>query len=281
MHNIKLVDLHFVHAKYSTDNQESKYITWDRTPITRDDKLAVYTDTSLDHIFLRNEKGELTWPKVRVGWMLESPAITKPQHEWISKSDNYRNFDFILTNNKEHLDQSPIFKFSPTAGCWILPKDQMIYDKTKLLSAIFSDKKYTTGQALRHQIVTLFKNNIDTFGRGYFPLPNKIYGLKDYAFSMVIENTKQDYYFTEKLIDCFMTGTIPIYWGCPSIWKFFNPNGMICFNDIHEMKYILNSISLNMYKDKLESVKENFELAKKYLIAEDYMFENYLKDYYE
>lgn len=279
MYNIKLVDLHFAHAKYSTDNQESKYIIWDRTPVTREDKLAVYTDTSLDRLLLRHEHGQLIWPEVRIGWMLESPAITKPHHDWISNEQNYKNFDLVLTNNREHIEKNTIFKFSPTAGCWILPKDQQIYPKTKLLSAIFSDKKFTTGQALRHQIVVNFGKNIETFGRGYFPLPNKIYGLKDYAFSLTIENTRQDYYFTEKLIDCFMTGTIPIYWGCPSIYEFFNPNGMICFKDIHEMKYILSTISLDMYNSKLEAVKENFEIAKKYLIAEDYMFENYLKKY--
>jgi len=275
MYKIKLVDSHFAHAKYSTDNQESKYIIWDRSPVTADDILAVYTDTSMDRkMYDRPEK-----PKFKVGWMLESPAITKPYHDQIKKPEINKGFDLILTNNKEHIDLNPDkFKFSPTAGCWILPQDQQIYPKTKLLSAIFSDKRFTSGQALRHQIVVNFGKSIETFGRGYFPLPNKIYGLKDYAFSLTIENTRQDYYFTEKLIDCFMTGTIPIYWGCPSIYEFFNPNGMICFKDIHDMKYILNTISLDMYKDKIEAVKENFELAKKYLIAEDFMFENYLKD---
>lgn len=276
MYKIKLLDTHFAHAKYSTDNQESKYIIWDRTPITSEDKLAVYTDTSMERMmYARPER-----PKVKVGWMLESPAITKPYHEAVKRPENFKDFDLILTNNKEHIDLNPDkFKFSPTCGCWILPQDQQIYTKTKLLSGIFSDKRYTTGQALRHQIVSLFGSKMDVFGRVFFPLPNKIYGLKDYSFSLVIENTKQDYYFTEKLIDCFMTGTVPIYWGCPSIGDFFNKNGMIHFNDIHEMKHIIESLSGELYDKMLDAVSENFEIAKKYLIAEDYMFENYLKNY--
>ena len=270
MISIKLVDQHFVHTLFSTDNQESKYITWDRSPVRNNDELVVYTDTSLNTVNKTVKK--------KIGWMLESPAITSGIHDWIGM--NYQGFDMILTNNRKHIEiNSNIFKFSPTCGCWILPKDQMIYPKKKLTSGIFSDKKFTKGQAMRHQAVTNFKDKIDVFGRGYFPLPNKIYGLKDYSFALVIENCKQDYYFTEKLIDCFTTGTIPIYWGCPSIGDFFDTNGMICFNDIHELGTIINSLSLDLYKSKMGSVMTNFETSKKYLIAEDYMFENYLKNY--
>ena len=270
MISIKLVDQHFVHTLFSTDNQESKYITWDRSPVRNNDELVVYTDTSLNTVNKTVKK--------KIGWMLESPALTSGLHDWIGM--NYQGFDMILTNNRKHIEINPdIFKFSPTCGCWILPKDQMIYPKKKLLSAIFSDKKFTSGQAMRHQAVINFKNKIDVFGRGYFPLPNKIYGLKDYAFALVIENCKQDYYFTEKLIDCFTTGTIPIYWGCPSIGDFFDVNGMICFNDIHDLSAIINNLSLGLYNSKIESVKHNFSESKKYLIAEDYMFENYLKKY--
>jgi hypothetical protein len=139
---------------------------------------------------------------------------------------------------------------------------------------------------MRNAIVNEIKNGrlkgkVDLYGRGFNEIPDKLTGLKDYMFSIVVENTKKDYYFTEKLIDCFRTGTIPIYWGCPSIGEFFDLNGMIIFDDIYEMKPILNSINLNTYNEKIESVRNNFEKAKKYLIAEDYMFENYLSKYYE
>ena len=268
MRSIKLVDTHFAHAKYSTDNQESKYINWDRSPVNDNDELVIYTDTSLNTL---NKT-----VKTKIGWMLESPIITSGIHDWIG--GNYQDFDMILTNNRKHIEINPkVFKFSPTCGCWILPKDQKVHPKKKILSGIFSDKKFTSGQTMRHQAVSNFKNKMDVFGRGYFPLPNKIYGLKNYAFHLVIENCKQDYYFTEKLIDCFTTGTIPIYWGCPSIGDFFDIDGMICFNDIHELPNIINSLSLDLYTSKIESVEHNFHVSKKYLMAEDYMYENYLE----
>ena len=65
----------------------------------------------------------------------------------------------------------------------------------------------------------------------------------DYRFSIVIENCKRDYWFTEKLIDCLRTGTIPIYWGCPSIGDFFDIRGFILFDDINDLENILNNLT--------------------------------------
>ena len=84
-------------------------------------------------------------------------------------------------------------------------------------------------------------------------------------FCVVIENCKVDYFFTEKLIDCFLTGTIPIYWGCPSIGKFFNINGIITFDTKEECFDIIDTLSEEKYLNMLSHVKENFEEAKKYL----------------
>ena len=116
--------------------------------------------------------------------------------------------------------------------------------------------------------------NLDVFGNGYTPVTHKIEAMKDYGFTIVIENSKTDYYFTEKLIDSFMTGTIPIYWGCPSIGDFFNLDGMLIFDDLNTLLIHLNSLSLDKYSTMIDAVKENFEKAKNYLIAEDWIHNN-------
>ena len=99
-------------------------------------------------------------------------------------------------------------------------------------------------------------------------LDNKIDGLKDYRYHFCIENIKRDYWFTEKLIDCFVTGTIPIYWGCPSIGDFFNTEGMLIFDDITELPELLKQCTSEYYESKVEILKSNFELAKNYRLAE-------------
>jgi hypothetical protein len=267
MVSIKIDDNLFAHAKYSTDFQESKYINWNRNLITGNEDIAVYTDASL----IRVNKNV----KKKIGWLLESPAVSAHQHEWIKT--NYQLFDAVFTNNKDLLDLSEKFQFVPTCGCWIKPEDQKIWNKSKIVSIIASAKNSTDGHQVRQSIVRNMKG-IDIYGRGFNAIPYKLEGLKDYMFSIVVENTKKDYYFTEKLIDCFVTGTIPIYWGCPSIGKFFDDRGIINFNNLEEIELIIGGLSKDLYNNKMEYIKNNFEAAKEYLIAEDYMYEKYLKN---
>jgi len=262
---VKIVDRLFSHVDYSTLFQESKYIVWDRSNIIPDDDIVIYTDYSLQSV-TNNIKG------ITVAWLLESPVVTPTAYSWIK--DNHDKFDMVLTHNKELLDISDRFKFSPTAGCWIKPEDQKIYDKTKLFSTITSAKQQYVGHRLRHEIVKNIKG-IDVFGRGYKPIDNKIEGLKDYMFSFAIENVKTDYYFTEKLIDCFVTGTVPIYWGCPSIGNYFNTEGMIIFDTIDEIKEMIEDLTQEKYESMKPHIEDNFERSKEFLMSEDYFWKKY------
>jgi hypothetical protein len=152
-----------------------------------------------------------------------------------------------------------------------LEEDRKIHSKNKKVSIIASIKNFFEGHNLRHEIIKNIQD-IDVFGRGYNTIDNKIDGLRDYRFSICVENCKQDYYFTEKIIDCFITGTIPIYWGCPSIGDFFDINGIITFNDINELKEKINSLSDDEYEKRIESVIENFKRCQKYLVADDLLY---------
>jgi hypothetical protein len=95
-------------------------------------------------------------------------------------------------------------------------------------------------------------------------------------FQIVVENGKYDYYFTEKIIDCFVTGTIPIYWGCPSINDFFNINGILAFDNLNDLEHILNNISIEKYNEMKPYIQENFEKSKNFLLSEEYMIKNNL-----
>lgn len=262
-----IIDSLFAHAKYSTDFQESEFIDWNRKDIGKE--LVFYTDSSL-HLVNENVKN-------KIAWLLESPEITVGSYQWISKNNN--KFDYVLTHQKNLLDRGENFIFCPTGGCWIKPEDQKIYNKSKLLSIIASPKRITHGQRLRHQIIDKYKNKIDLYGRGYNPIDYKLEALKDYMFSITIENTNKDYYFTEKLIDCFMTVTVPIYFGAPSIGNFFNEKGIIQINSLEDFEKIINTINKNKYQEMILYIKENFEKAKEYLIAEDYIYKNLIEKY--
>jgi hypothetical protein len=109
---------------------------------------------------------------------------------------------------------------------------------------------------------------IDIYGNGYNPIDQKIISLKNYRYQIVIENTKKDFWFTEKLIDCFVTGTVPIYYGCPSIDKFFDTNGMIIFNNLEDLNKIIKNLNADIYNSMMDSIINNYKKAYQYILAE-------------
>jgi len=88
--------------------------------------------------------------------------------------------------------------------------------------------------------------------------------LFDSMFHIAIENTSIDNFFTEKLIDCFQTYTIPIYYGCPNIGKFFNNEGIIQVNDINDIIEICNKLTPDLYDSLFSALNDNYELSNKW-----------------
>lgn len=263
--NVKIIDTCFSHEKYSSDqypNGFEQVMVWDRNDINENNSLIV-TD---NHLRLIKNKSNKT------AWTIESEAISPH----VYNQSVLNEYNKVYTHNKRLLDIGAKYTFVPVGGCWIKPHEQFIYEKTKLISIIASNKTTTSGHKLRHLAVDKNKEQIDVYGRQYKPIENKILGLKDYMFQIVIENSKYDYYFTEKLIDCFKTGTIPIYWGCPSIGDFFDENGLIFFDNVEELSNIINKLNEEEYKKRINSVHYNFYEADKYLLSEKYMIENNL-----
>ena len=85
-------------------------------------------------------------------------------------------------------------------------------------------------------------------------------------YHICIENSKIENYFTEKLMDCFMTYTIPIYWGCPNIADYFDSRGMFIVDNLDQLIECCNSVNHNLYESKLEYVKSNYQLCQKYCV---------------
>ena len=188
------------------------------------------------------------------------PSVIRESNRSIIEKSSY--YDLILTWDKSILNACKNSILFPFGDCWIDGSDRKIHNKTKNISIIASTKNQTEGHRLRHSVIKEIP--MDTYGRRYNPIDNKITALKDYRFTVVIENIKQDYWFTEKLIDAFMTGTIPLYWGFDSIDEFFDPNGIIKFNTTEELTKMLPTLTEELYLNKLEHIKNNFKLSFKY-----------------
>ena len=255
---IKIRDLAFAHTDYST-LQKSKYFKW----VSTGDKKNVcfFTDSCLNQVYHSNDT-------IKVAWLIEPRAISEASYDFIKK--NWNAFDYILTYDKELLLLDKRFIFYPHGGCWIKDEDKKIYEKTKFCSIIASSKADTEGHKLRHKIIERHKE-IDVFGNGYNFIENKVDGLRDYKFSIVVENSMQDDYFTEKIIDSIMCGCVPIYWGTKNINDYVN--NIPTFNTTEELDVLLDRLKKDNYPEEYK--KTNFDIAKKFTIPEDYIFENY------
>lgn len=216
--------------------------------------------------------------KEKLGWLLESPQMNVSLiNEIKGNLDFYRShYKMIFTCLNELVELGDPFKYTiSNAVPWIWERNRKIHDKTKLVSMIASNKSWLPGHINRLDWVDKLKNKVDLYGTGRpFQLVDKEDGLRDYMFSVSIENDYSDNYFTEKLTDNFVMGTVPIYLGSRSVVdKYFDSRGVIFLDDDPD----LSSISEELYYSMLPYIKNNFDLAMKLPIAEDYIFENYLK----
>jgi len=270
MIKLSLDDVQFVGQYSSSWYNKPKNLEWEREAIL--DNRVFLTDRSVYKNRQYFQRGIETY-----AFLIESPWNTLTEHQYtMLDADKFKR---IFTH------YAPLLKF-PNArfvsgGCYIAEQNWGIYSKHKLISMFCSGKRHLPGHIIRHYIKDTFKDDVEGYGEGFgnpIDVYNKIIGLEDYRYQIVVENAKEDYYFTEKIIDCFLTGTIPIYWGCPSISKFFNIDGIIQFNTITELDRVLAMLSVTGTQDYLErmnAIKDNFELAKQYVIPEDYMITKY------
>jgi hypothetical protein len=79
-----------------------------------------------------------------------------------------------------------------------------------------------------------YKNNIGGRIEGIWDSVNLINFYKNTKFVITMENTIIEHYITEKLINGFRAGIVPIYWGSPHISKHFNPKRFIVIEDDSE-----------------------------------------------
>lgn len=161
---------------------------------------------------------------------------------------------FVLTNSKGE----PIEKETEFGDFYT------VESKKFKVSFIKSPKSFSEGQKLRHQIPPLLtKRHFEV----YYPQHRILYKHSCFIDSMYhisVESAKHENYFTEKIIDCFISKTIPIYWGCPNIGEYFNKNGILMFENLGELNQILNSLTPEFFKNKKDVVEENYQKAKEY-----------------
>lgn len=161
----------------------------------------------------------------------------------VRRRKNYESLRAPLAFAHDDIHQAAVWRV-------MVPFDELVslaYDsKSRPLSSVTSAASETPGHRIRVQFLRDFARKyperLDVYGYGWknelgkaykgelgnrfgkvtdFAALCKLQGLKDYRYVLAFENCRQNNYFSEKLLDCWLAWAMPIYWGCPNLSDYF------------------------------------------------------------
>lgn len=200
-------------------------------------------------------------------------------HDWVVQNGGY--FNIIIAWGEDILNAHQTAILFPFGISWLDQEYVESVDSREKkfeVSFLCGAKKMIEGHKLRHRlysredeiIIPKFWNytlpDYD-FNNGHHTVTD-MYGKKvlwNSMYSICIENSSNKNYHTEKIIDAFLSKTVPVYWGCPNLEELgYDPRGFIYCKDENEIIQAVNSLSESDYESRREAIEYNYEVAKHY-----------------
>lgn len=212
---------------------------------------------------------------------------TYPENVWCVQQEPHNEY-FAVRHKYASKIYSRVFTTDPTLkgqrfvhshGClpWHINKnynelsEMKITEKSGNLSCITSSKANFAGQKKRLDFLENLRSvlDLDVYGYGINPLSDKWNALAPYKYSLVMENFSAPDYWSEKIADCFLSWTVPIYYGCKNITDYFPKESLIIIdiNDPDAPRIISRVIKTDLWKKNMNAIAH----ARK-LILEKYQF---------
>lgn len=270
-------------GKYLTSfciGRHSRYIYWDRA------------NKNLDIHFYSHEQILKTvgTPKKKFALLIESDQIVPQDYLIFDMNPGlHSEFNNIFTFSERLLDKydnallyiyGTVWYGTPFGGGEM--RENLFEEKTADISMICSNKQLTALHGLRNQIAVYLKNNhlADTYGNfdGGQRIDQVAEALTEYRFSIAIENSLMRNYFTEKIMNCFASMTIPIYVGPDNIGDYFNADGIIQVSPsvtMMELEKIVRSCTKEYYSERIDAIKDNYHRVQNYLTPDDQIYAKY------
>jgi len=205
--------------------------------------------------------------------VLQEPNEYFGMHDWVIQNKDL--FNVILTWNDKVLNKCDNSLFLPFGHSWFKP-DQYLKDHPKefKISHLCGVLLKSYGHQMRHEIIdrenefkipTQFYKTIGDRHNQEDARIGKEIVFGNTQYGIAIENFSHRGYFTEKILDCFLMKTIPVYNGCTSIDDFFNAKGIIKFGNVDDLIYIANQLDETYYNNLKDIIEENYRTAIQYI----------------
>lgn len=180
-------------------------------------------------------------------------------------------FEAVLSQSKSVRAKKSLISHSAHHWFVEVPYNRLLTGqppKTKLLSAVISNKSDTPTHRQRfefmQQIKAHFGDRLDWRGRGVADTGNnKLVGLEDYKYHIVIENGQWDHYWSEKLADSYAANCFPFYWGAGNVGDYFPASSMEkidIFNVGKSIAVIENAIRNETFEKAQPALQQSREL---------------------
>lgn len=259
------IKLHSIYDNPSfTGDKIPTYIEWSKT----EGDLDCFVDSCI-----LSEYDDITDKSIAM--LIEPRSIQPDVYSFVKK--HWKKFKYIFTHDSILLSSLPnakVLLFGGVYGIYIKPK-------TKGISIVSSNKDMCELHEIRADLCRRFEGDpkVDCYGTydgGTFATTEQIYA--DYKYSIVIENYRDDYWFTEKICNAFANRCIPIYYGARKISEFFNPSGIIQLDDPYDVFNVVENLDVNKdYLYRLPGMIANYELVKRFSVFEDWFHSEYME----
>lgn len=229
----------------------------DRNPVEGEPYIDCYSDT-----YVTECKG----PGNNIALMLEPRSMIGEAYDYVNKHHGY--FKWIFTHDSLLLSYSNAILF--TWGDVWLQTDQI---KNKGISLVTSYKNWCPLHNARLELADYYKNRpeVDVYYGDWnnpnIPTVDASEYLSPYKFSIIIENDIDDFWYTEKILNCFSTKTVPIYLGARKIYQLFNADGIIQVNDWHDIPRIIEYLNIDeAYANRQAAIEDNYQRVEPYKV---------------
>ena len=205
------------------------------------------------------ENVTLTCPPEHVWLIVQEPPV--PHYRWLRKG--FDRAAHIYTPDPDLHGE----RFIPSHGAlpWHVGKT---YDELKAarppekphnLSWITSSLGMLKGHRQRMRFLQRLKTTteFDLWGRGFTPIPDKWDGLAPYRYALAVENHVCAHYWTEKVMDCFLSWTLPIYHGATDLARYFPEEAFVRIDirDRSAPKLVKEIIAGDLWRKRRDAVE--------------------------
>jgi glycosyltransferase involved in cell wall biosynthesis len=161
---------------------------------------------------------------------------------------------------------------------WITSTRNVLPGHKKRMNFLYSIMNKVTeldllGGNIRHILNKEVKDRIEAQQRelGFKTIEDKWAGLAPYKYSLVIESHSSIDYWTEKIADCFLAWTFPIYYGCTNLEDYF-PKESFLRIDIEKPDEAIQTIKEIIRKDTWKERLPTLEEARKLVLNKHQFF---------